>query len=95
MLQDYSLVTAIADEKMFEMHCLVQLATRKWLESQKQLDKWKEQFISNLSAEFPTGEHENWETSQGLFSRARAALAQRPTSHRSLEEWAQLLYNAA
>jgi tetratricopeptide (TPR) repeat protein len=95
MLRDYSFVTVTTDEKTFEMHSLVQLATRKWLESQGQLNRWREQFVSNLCAELPTGEHENWETCQALFPHAQAALAQRPTSRKSLEEWALLLYNAA
>ena len=38
-LRDYSFVTVTKDVNMFEMHSLVQLATRKWLESQDQLIK--------------------------------------------------------
>jgi hypothetical protein len=94
-LRDYSFVTVTTDAHTFEMHGLVQLATRKWLESRKQLDKWREQFISNLCAELPTGEHKNWEKCQALFPHARAALAQRPASQKSLKEWALLLYKAA
>ena len=95
ILRDYSFVTVTRDTKMFEMHSLVQLATRKWLESQQQLDRWREQFISNLCAELPIGEHENWGRCQALFPHARAALSQRPASQKSLEEWALLLYKAA
>jgi tetratricopeptide (TPR) repeat protein len=94
-LRDYSFVTVTRDAKTFEMHSLVQLATRKWLESQQQLNRWREQFISNLCVELPTGEHENWERCQALFPHARAALSQRPASQKSLEEWALLLYKAA
>jgi hypothetical protein len=42
MLRDYSLVTVAADEKTFEMHSLVQLATRKWLHGHDQASKWLE-----------------------------------------------------
>jgi tetratricopeptide (TPR) repeat protein len=94
-LRDYSLVTATADEKTFEMHSLVQLATREWLESQQQLDKWRAQFISNLCSELPTGEYENWEKCRALFPHAKAAMAQRPQDKKSLKKWARLLYNAA
>jgi tetratricopeptide (TPR) repeat protein len=94
-LRDYSFVTVTRDAKTFEMHSLVQLATRKWLESQQQLNRWREQFISNLCVELPTGEHENWGRCQALFPHARAALSQRPASQKSLEEWALLLYKAA
>jgi tetratricopeptide (TPR) repeat protein len=94
MLREYSFVT-ITDEKVFEMHSLVQVSMRQWLESQGKLDEWKEQFISNLCEKLPTGEYKNWKKCQALFPHARAALAQRPASQKSLKEWALLLYNAA
>jgi tetratricopeptide (TPR) repeat protein len=94
-LRDYSFVTVTTDASTFEMHSLVQLATRTWLESEGQLDRWRERFISNLCTELPTGEHENREKCQALFPHAQAALAQRPKSRESLEEWALLLYKAA
>jgi tetratricopeptide (TPR) repeat protein len=95
ILRDYSFVTVTKDANMFEMHSLVQLATRKWLETQGQVDEWREQFISRLCAKLPTGEHENREKCQALFPHARAALAQRPKGEESLQTWALLLYNAA
>ncbi|KAH7061833.1 TPR domain protein [Paraphoma chrysanthemicola] len=94
-LRDYSFITVTRDAKTFEMHSLVQLATRTWLENEGQLDKWKKQFIANLCAELPTGEHENREKCQALFPHARAALAQRPKDEESLKKWALLLYKAA
>ncbi|CAN9445301.1 unnamed protein product [Alternaria alternata] len=94
-LRDYSFITVTRDVSTFEIHSLVQLATRTWLEGEGQLDRWREQFISNLCAELPTGDHENWEKCQALFPHARAALAQRPKDRESLEEWALLLYKAA
>jgi tetratricopeptide (TPR) repeat protein len=93
-LRDYSFVTVKKDVNMFEMHSLVQLATRKWLESQDQLLRWREQFISNLCAELPSGRYENWERCQALFPHAKAAMTQRPQSMKSLKQWALLLYNA-
>ncbi|KAF9729922.1 kinesin light chain [Paraphaeosphaeria minitans] len=77
------------------MHNLVQLATRQWLKSGGQLDRWRAQFISNLCSELPTGERKNWEKCQALFPHARAALAHRPKDGESLKEWALLLYKAA
>jgi tetratricopeptide (TPR) repeat protein len=94
-LRDYSFITVTRDAKTFEMHSLVQLATRTWLENEGQLNKWREQFISNLCAEMPTGDYENWEKCQALFPHAQAALAQRPKDRESLRKWALLLYKAA
>jgi tetratricopeptide (TPR) repeat protein len=94
-LRDYSFITVTKEANTFEMHNLVQLATRTWLGNQGQLDRWRERFISNLCAEMPTGQHENRQKCQELFPHARAALAQRPQDKYSLKEWARLLYKAA
>jgi hypothetical protein len=75
-LRDYSFIAVTEDAKTFEMHSLVQLATRMWLESEGQLDNCRRQFISNRCAELPTGAHENWEKCQALFPHAQAALVQ-------------------
>jgi tetratricopeptide (TPR) repeat protein len=94
-LRDYSFITVTMEANTFEMHNLVQLATRTWLGNQGQLHRWQGRFISNLCAEMPTGEHENWQKCQVLFPHARAALAQRPQGKDSLEEWALLLFKAS
>jgi hypothetical protein len=94
-LREYSFIKVTKEENTFEMHSLVQLATRTWLGNQGQLDRWRERFISNLCAEMPAGEHENRHKCQELFPHARAALAQRPQNKKSLQEWALLLYKAA
>ncbi|USP81615.1 TPR-like protein [Curvularia clavata] len=94
-LRDYSFIKVTRDADTFEMHSLVQLATRTWLENEGQLDKWREQFISNLCAQLPTGEYENWEKCQILFPHTRVALEQKPNNIESLKEWALLLFKAA
>jgi hypothetical protein len=65
-LRNYSFIAISADGTTFEMHRLVQLATRKWLEAYGQRERWKQQFIRNLCTELPTGEYENWERCQAL-----------------------------
>lgn len=58
-LRDFSFISTTSDPTVFEMHRLVQLATRKWLEANEQLEKWKEQYIKILYEELPNGEYEN------------------------------------
>ncbi|KAM0168838.1 hypothetical protein ACHAPF_010602 [Botrytis cinerea] len=94
LLQDYSFISVTADRTTFEMHRLVQLATRKWLEDQKQQEKWKQQFIKNLNEELPTGEYENWVQCRTLFPHAKLALLHEPEEQNSLQEWASILYKA-
>ena len=82
-LRDYSFLS-VSTDRTFEIHALVQLATRKWLEANGKLERWKQYYIKNLSAEFPTGEHENWTYYQALFPHAKSAIAQRPKAEGSL-----------
>ncbi|PQE27730.1 hypothetical protein CJF31_00009955 [Rutstroemia sp. NJR-2017a BVV2] len=93
-LRDYSFISIAAD-RTFEMHRLVQLATRKWLQAHKQQERWKKQFIKNLDAELPMWDYENWVKCQTLFPHAQSALAQQPEEQDVLRDWASILYKAA
>ncbi|KAG9235944.1 putative kinesin [Amylocarpus encephaloides] len=95
VLRNYSFISVNPNGTTFEMHRLVQLATRKWLEAHGQMETWKHQFIKNLDAELPTGEYENWERCQALFPHAQSAAAQKPKEQGSLLDWASILYKAA
>jgi hypothetical protein len=96
VLRDYSFISANSDQKTFEMHRLVQLATRKWLEAQKQEEKWRERFIKNLGSALPkSGKYEDWPRWQLLFPHAQSAAAQRPLHRDALLDWSLVLYRAA
>ncbi|OAL06354.1 TPR-like protein [Phaeosphaeriaceae sp. SRC1lsM3a] len=94
-LRNFCFISTETGGMSFEMHALVQLATRTWLTTNRQLEQWKQQFISNLSAAFPTGAYENWAVCRPLFPHAKAAAAQQPEDEQVLVEWASLLYRAA
>jgi hypothetical protein len=83
------------DGTTFEMHGLVQLATREWLKANKQQEQWKHAFLKNLDAELLTGEFENWESCRALFPHAQSAASQKPKESDSLTDWASVLYKAA
>ncbi|KAI4156319.1 MAG: hypothetical protein LQ340_000374 [Diploschistes diacapsis] len=90
-LRNYSFVSISKDISVFEMHKLVQLATRKWLEANKQLEVWKQQYIKILYEEFPTAEYQNWAKCQNLFAHTQTVVAQRPQKEESLLQWASIL----
>ena len=94
-LRHYSFISINTDGTTFEMHRLVQLATRKWLQDHGKQEKWKRQFIRNLDAELPTGEYENWGRCQVLFPHAKSAATQQPEEQGLLRDWASILYKAA
>ena len=95
VLRNFYFISTNHDWTTFEMHALVQLAMRKRLESNRKLEQWRQQFVGNLRAAFPTGEYENWATCQALFAHAKAAMGQRPKDELSIAEWATVLYRVA
>jgi len=94
-LRNYSFISINTDGTTFEMHRLVQLATREWLKASKQEERWKQQFVRNLDAELPTGEFENQVKCQALFPHAQSAITQQPDEHDALRDWASILHKAA
>jgi tetratricopeptide (TPR) repeat protein len=74
VLRDYSFVSLTTDTNMFQMHRLVQFATKKWLKASRELGRWGSQFISNLNEAFPAGTFENRELCRSLFPHAMAVL---------------------
>jgi tetratricopeptide (TPR) repeat protein len=94
-LRDFSFISIKNQNADFEMHKLVQLATRKWLEADGQLEKWRQQFVKNLCEGLPTGEYENWERCQALFPHVKAAADRPPEELAALKDWASIMYKAA
>ena len=77
------------------MHARAQLATSTWLAAYGELERWKQQFVGNLSAAFPSGVYQNWAVCQRLFAYAKAAAVLQLEADLSRTEWATLLFPAA
>ncbi|KAM7215496.1 P-loop containing nucleoside triphosphate hydrolase protein [Rhypophila decipiens] len=93
MLQDYCLVSTNEAGDVFEMHGLVQLSTRKWLEARGLQEKFKAQFVKRMAMSFPTGDYSNWVICRRLFVHVEKAMGCRPADGEMEEVWARLLYN--
>jgi hypothetical protein len=74
MLEGFAFVSTTLETSTFEMHRLVQLATRRWLDSQGQAEHWKGVFARRLDDVFPSGAYENWAVCQKLLPHAIAAM---------------------
>ncbi len=92
VLRDYCLILTDEAGDQFKMHGLVQLSTRKWLETFGQQETFKQEFIERMATSFPTGEYENWAACRSLFAHVQVALGYRP-SEDTAEIWATLLHN--
>ncbi|KAL8746091.1 MAG: hypothetical protein Q9190_001848 [Brigantiaea leucoxantha] len=74
MLRSFSLVALGIENNVFEMHRLVQFATRKWLEQRQELERWKETYIGIMADSFPPATYENWGRCQMLLPHAELVL---------------------
>jgi hypothetical protein len=86
VLRNFCFISVDTAGTSFEMHALVQLAMRNWFEDNSKLERWKQQFVSNMCATFPTGEYENWTACRALYAHAKAAIGQQPKDESSIAE---------
>ncbi|KAI4086757.1 MAG: hypothetical protein LQ339_009003 [Xanthoria mediterranea] len=95
VLRNYSLVALGIENDMFEIHRLVQFATRKWLEQRQEMERWKETYIAIIADAFPPGRYENWKRYRMLFPHAVLVLEYQPIKKSFLRGWTAVLSNAA
>ncbi|GAP84978.2 putative kinesin light chain [Rosellinia necatrix] len=98
MLRDYCLVKTNEEGDVFEMHGLVQLSTRKWLDAHNETERFRGKFIRRMAQAFPSGEFENWGTCRKLFPHIEKAMDYSLTDKEApivQKDWAILLHNAS
>lgn len=95
ILKDFCLLSINESGSEFEMHKLVQLSTRKWLEDKDLEEDFKEQYLKRLGEAFPRGDYEYWEVCRKLFSHVEVAIEYKPTRKETEGVWATLLFNGA
>ncbi|KAF9764479.1 hypothetical protein IL306_002800, partial [Fusarium sp. DS 682] len=95
ILRNYSLISQSDEASLFEMHELVQLATRRWLKSQGLQERFLWMFLTSLASAFPTPEHSNRVLCEELFPHVEAAALYQPNEHRSKAVWSAILEKGA
>jgi tetratricopeptide (TPR) repeat protein len=93
MLRDYCLVNVNGAGDTFEMHGLVQLSTRRWLQACELEQRFQQKYIELMAKAFPEPYYDNWATCRKLFAHVRAAAEYRPASGDEKKAWATLLYH--
>ena len=74
ILRAFSLVSAGVDGAEYEIHRLVQLATRKWLEIQGKIGVWQEKALLVVTRMFPRAKFDNWKTCESLLPHAQKVI---------------------
>jgi tetratricopeptide (TPR) repeat protein len=93
ILCGFSLIIEESRGGYFEMHRLVQLATRKWLDAHGEMIKWNQKALMMVSTAFPTGVFENWTECVTLLPHAEAVLSYSLLDRGDLLNKASILHN--
>ena len=94
-LLSFSLVKTEIGEQIVEMHRLVQLSMKKWLEAQNQLGKWVKESIQALSAVFPDGDYQTWKQCEVLLPHVKEMTSHATEDEELLKKQAQTILYAA
>jgi hypothetical protein len=73
-LISYSLVWVVIEITLFDMHRLVQLSVRIWLEIRLELARWQEKSRAIMAQMFPDGQYESWSECQRLLPHAKEVM---------------------
>ena len=94
-LEEFSLISVGKGGTSFEIHRLVQLAIRKWLEKYQEAKRWQGKAVEVVSNAFPNGDYSNWEMCETLWPHAQEVLRSKFISDVSYLAQAVLLYHMA
>jgi tetratricopeptide (TPR) repeat protein len=92
-LLSFSLIRGQLEQKSFEMHRLVHLSTRKWVELSGQLQRWRSVAIKIIARVFPSGEYETWSECLELLPHSTAVLSHTPGDDRAVVDGAAIKTN--
>ena len=92
LLLGFSLIIAESGGDSFAMHRLVQLATKKWLESHSEIVKWNQEALHLLLGAFPDNDYQRWKLCEALFPHIEAVLSCSFNSETDLLDKASLLH---
>ena len=95
MLEGYSFVTITTETRTFEMHRLVQFATKQWLHAQGHLERIRVRLAENMACVFPVSSRKNWVLCRALYPHVRSMVRELPTEDRAKLLWASTLLLAS
>ena len=73
-LEEFSLITCEEGGRSFQMHRLVQMAIRSWLEQHREIDRWKQDATQIIAESLPRADPRFWKTWELLLPHSEVAL---------------------
>ncbi|MCJ1473640.1 hypothetical protein MMC13_002291 [Lambiella insularis] len=94
-LINYALVISEVNSQYFQMHPLVQLATKTWLRGHGTITEWEERAVTLLSEIFPFANDGDLETCRALLAHAEVVLRYHYSKQQSILQQSVLLCTTA
>ena len=91
----FSFLTEEKEQRVFSIHRLVQLATRKWIETYGEIGRVQEEALRLVSEKFPNPKYENWTICEALEPHAQIVLNYIYDSEACKLHQARILYYSA
>ena len=95
LLIQFSFVLEGKGKKVFAIHRLVQLATKKWIETNGEVERFQKEALRLVWLKYPTGNHENWMTCEALEPHAQVVLNYIYDSKDCKLQQSRILHNGA
>jgi tetratricopeptide (TPR) repeat protein len=95
MLKSYRFIKADKGDTSFDMHALVQLATKLWIEDENKTEKYSALALKSVSRNFPAGDFRDRLLCEKLLLHAKAVLEEKQTTSEHQLNKAELLHNTA
>lgn len=73
-LEEFSLITFEGDGRSFQIHRLVQIAIRSWLEQHREIDRWKQYAAVLVDEASPNADYQSWKTWEILLPHSEVVL---------------------
>lgn len=94
-LEEFSLITLEDSDRSFQMHRLVQMAIRSWLERHGEIDRWKQSAAELVAENLPIAEYPFWKTWEILLPHSEVTLDYVSSSMKSQLVHVRILHHTA
>ena len=66
LLCSYSMIAAVPQKAVYEMHAMTQLCTQSWLDFSQDIEAWRSIFLKVIRQEYPPESFKNWSKCRDL-----------------------------
>lgn len=94
-LEEFSLITSEGNGRSFQIHRLVQIAIRSWLEQHREIDRWKQYAAELVDKVSPNEDYQYWKIWETLLPHSEVVLDYVSDNPDGQQVYANILFQTA